>query len=275
MGMLRPVDPNGLLLILAADAPAAIPELWSFASLIALLTLTAMEVVLGIDNLVFIAVVAGRLPPEQRDRARRIGLALAVIVRVALLLAITWIMALKKPWFQLLGHEISGKEFILIAGGLFLIYKATKEIHHKVEHTAEKAAASSAVASFGAVIGQILVIDAVFSLDSVITAVGMVPHKQIMIAAIIISIIIMLVFSKAVTDFVNRHPTIKILALSFLLLIGVMLVAEGFERHIPKGYIYFAMAFSLLVELLQMRMSRVANAAGLPASNPSPPSPVA
>lgn len=270
--MLPLVDPNGLSSLLAADAPAAIPALWSFASLMALLTLTAMEVVLGIDNLVFIAVVAGRLPPERRDRARQVGLMLAVGVRIGLLLAITWIMELKKPWFNLLGHQISGKEFILIAGGLFLIYKSTKEIHHKVEHVAETSIGHAAVASFGAVIGQILVIDAVFSLDSVITAVGMVPHKEIMIVAIIISIAIMLAFSKSVTDFVNRHPAVKILALSFLLLIGVMLVAEGFEYKIPKGYIYFAMAFSLMVELLQMRMSRRGHSATLPASNPLTPS---
>ena len=229
--------------------------LWTLDSLLAFLTLTAMETVLGIDNLVFIAIVAGKLPENQRDRARQVGLMLAVFVRVGLLLAISWLASLTAPLFTVLGAEISGKSLIMLAGGLFLIFKATKEIHSKVEGKHEKHQGRGNAAGFGAVVGQILVIDAIFSIDSVVTAVGMANHVPVMIAAVVASIGIMLVFSKAVTDFVNRHPTIKVLALSFLILIGVVLMADGLGQHVNKGYIYFAMAFSLVVDLLQMRMT--------------------
>lgn len=224
-------------------------------NLIALATLTAMETVLGIDNIVFLAILVGRLPPNQRDRARQVGLTLAVVTRIALVLGITWIMGLKAELFSVMGHAMSGKDLVLLGGGLFLIAKSTHEIHSKVED-AERPVSAAAVtySSFAGAIVQILVMDCIFSLDSVITAVGMAKSRAIMIAAIVVSIGIMLAFSGYIVRFVDRHPTIKVLALSFLILIGVMLVAESFGQSIPKGYIYFAMAFSLGVEMVNLRL---------------------
>jgi len=221
--------------------------------LLALVTLTAMEIVLGVDNVVFIAILTGRLPARQQLTGRRLGLGLALGVRILLLLAITWMMGLTRPLFSVLGHDVSGRDLILLGGGLFLIFKATWEIYDKVE--AEHAAQGRRVAraAFVWVILQILVLDIVFSLDSVITAVGMADDVPIMVVAMVIAMLVMLVSMGTVSGFVERHPSVKILALAFLLLIGVMLVAEGMGRHVPKGYIYFAMAFSLLVELLNLR----------------------
>ena len=221
--------------------------------LIALVTLTAMEIVLGIDNVVFLAILVGRLPADQQPLARRLGLSLALGIRIGLLLAITWIMGLTAPFFSVLGRDVSGRDLILLGGGLFLIAKATWEIYDKVEAGHEAAAAGAARGAFMLVLIQILLIDIVFSLDSVITAVGMANDLAIMIIAMVLSMLVMLVSAGAVSDFVNRHPSVKILALSFLLLIGVMLVAEGAGSHVNKAYIYFAMAFSLLVEMLNLR----------------------
>ncbi len=228
------------------------PEAW-----ISLATLSAMEIVLGIDNIVFLSILAGRLPPAQQPRARRIGLAFALATRLALLFAISWVMRLTRPLFEVLGHGWSGRDLILLVGGLFLLAKATHEIHDKLEVQHEKELGGSRRgASFWLVILQIGVLDIVFSLDSVITAVGMARHLAIMVAAMVLAVGVMLVFAGSIGDFVERHPTMKMLALSFLLLIGVMLVAESFGKHIEKGYIYFAMAFSFGVELLNMRMRR-------------------
>jgi predicted tellurium resistance membrane protein TerC len=222
-------------------------------SLIALLTLTVLEIVLGIDNIIFISILSGKLPKEQQDKARLLGLALAMITRILLLFSIVWIMKLTLPLFTALGQEISGRDIILIAGGLFLLAKSTFEIHDKLE--GEEGHRSSKVAkSFGSVITQILLLDLVFSLDSVITAVGMANNIIIMIVAVVIAVGVMMVSSKSISNFVEKHPTVKILALSFLLLIGVSLIAEGLEQHIPKGYIYFAMAFSVFVEMLNLKM---------------------
>jgi predicted tellurium resistance membrane protein TerC len=221
--------------------------------LIALVTLTAMEIVLGIDNVVFLAILVGRLPVGQQPLARRLGLSLALGIRIGLLLAITWIMGLTAPFFSVLGRGISGRDLILLGGGLFLIAKATWEIYDKVEAGHDEAAAGTARGAFMLVLIQILLIDIVFSLDSVITAVGMANDIAIMIIAMVLSMLVMLVSAAGVSDFVNRHPSVKILALSFLLLIGVMLVAEGAGSHVNKAYIYFAMAFSLLVEMLNLR----------------------
>jgi predicted tellurium resistance membrane protein TerC len=220
---------------------------------IALGTLTVLEIVLGIDNIVFISILAGKLPLQDRARARRVGLSLAMIIRILLLLSITWIMRLTAPLFSALGQEISGRDIILLVGGLFLLGKSTLEIHEKLEG-AEGHAAGGVVKSFAAVIVQILLLDIVFSLDSVITAVGMAEDVAVMILAVIIAVGVMLVSSGAISDFVDRHPTVKILALSFLLLIGVSLIGEGLEQHIPKGYIYFAMAFSVFVEMINLRV---------------------
>ena len=221
--------------------------------LAALLTLSALEIVLGVDNVVFIAILAARLPASQQASARRLGLSLALGIRIGLLFAITWIMSLTRPLFAVLGHEVSGRDLILLAGGLFLIFKATWEIYDKLEvqHTDTGAARGRGV--FAAVLIQILVLDIVFSLDSVITAVGMAENVAIMVAAMVIAMVVMLFSMEAISGFVERHPSVKILALAFLLLIGVMLVAEGFGQHVSKGYIYFGMAFSLLVELLNLR----------------------
>lgn len=235
-------------------------DLFTPEALIALLTLTSLEVVLGIDNVIFIAILAGKLPPSQRDTARRLGLCLAVVSRAILVLAIGWVMQLNQPLFTLFSIDFSGKDLILIGGGLFLLGKATYEIHHKVEAAAKPESTMPAAISLRTVLMQVLIIDVVFSLDSVITAVGMTEGLKspviIMIGAIAISVIVMLLFSKAIVTFIERHPALKILALAFLLLIGTLLVAEGFHQKIPKGYVYFAMAFSLGVDLLQMRATR-------------------
>ncbi len=224
------------------------PEIW-----IALITLTALEIVLGIDNIIFITVLAGRLPEEERNRGRTIGLALAMITRILLLLSLTWIMGLTKPLFQILTQEISGRDIILLIGGLFLLAKSTHEIHANLEGDVEHAKNNKA-ATFVGVITQIAVLDIIFSLDSVITAVGLVDRLPVMITAIIIAIVVMMISAKAIGDFVESHPTIKMLALSFLILVGVSLVGEGLAFHIPKGYIYFAMAFSVGVEMLNIKM---------------------
>jgi predicted tellurium resistance membrane protein TerC len=221
--------------------------------LVALVTLTALEVVLGVDNVVFIAIVSARLPPAQQPLARRIGLALALITRVLLLLTLSWIMGLTQPLFQVLGRAFSGRDLILLAGGAFLMAKATWEIYANVEGTHEKAHAEGARRGMMGVVLQIMVLDIVFSLDSVITAVGMVDDVPIMIVAIVLAMGVMLVAMETVSGFVESHPSIKILALSFLMLIGVVLVADGLGHHLPKGYVYFPMAFSLGVELLNLR----------------------
>lgn len=237
------------------------PELFTFENLAALLTLTLLEIVLGIDNIVFIAIITGRLEPGVQPRARRLGLLAAMGTRIVLLLSIKWIMGLEEELFKLFDHGVSGKDLILLAGGLFLLGKATFEIHDKLETPKEDSkhpqGRAVAVASFGKVILQIMLIDVVFSLDSVVTAVGMTKHLPVMITAIVIAVLVMMIFAETVSAFIERHPTLKMLALSFLLLIGVMLVAEGCHQHISRGYIYFAMAFSLVVEALNIRASRV------------------
>jgi len=224
------------------------PQIWT-----ALLTLTALEIVLGIDNIVFISILADKLPQSQRDKARIVGLTGAMVMRIMLLFAIGWIIGLTEPWFGVFGQDFSGRDLILLIGGFFLLFKATMEIHEKLEGH-EETTSKSAPASFMAVIVQIMLLDAVFSLDSVITAVGMADDIAVMIAAVVISIGVMLVASKSIADFVQKHPTVKILALSFLILIGMSLVAEGFGQHIPKGYIYTAMAFSIIVEIINLRV---------------------
>ena len=220
---------------------------------IALGTLTVLEIVLGIDNIVFISILAGKLRQEDRARARRVGLSLAMIIRILLLLSITWVMSLTAPLFAVLGWEISGRDVILFVGGLFLIGKSTLEIHEKLEGV-EGHGSAKVAKSFASVIIQILLLDIVFSLDSVITAVGMADDVAVMILAVIIAVGVMLLSSSAISEFVDRHPTVKILALSFLLLIGVSLIGEGLDHHIPKGYIYFAMAFSVFVEMINLRI---------------------
>ncbi len=229
----------------------ASPEAW-----VALATLVALEIVLGIDNIIFISILVGRLPAEQRDRARKIGLGLAMFARLALLFSLVWIMGLIEPIFSVLGQGVSGRDLILIGGGLFLIAKSTHEIHNSLEGQPEEGGTSVAQVGFYSVLVQIAVLDIVFSLDSVITAVGLVDQLPIMVIAIIIAVAVMLVAAKPISNFVDGHPTIKMLALSFLLMIGFTLVAEGFEVHVPKGYIYFAMAFSVSVELLNLHMLR-------------------
>jgi predicted tellurium resistance membrane protein TerC len=222
-------------------------------ALVGLLTLTALEIVLGIDNIIFISILSGKLPAEQQPRARTVGLALAMLMRIALLLVLSWIIRLTAPLFEVVGQEISGRDLILIAGGLFLVAKSTYEIHDKLE--GEHGEISKKVPpTFAAVIFQILLLDIVFSLDSVITAVGMVDEVGVMIAAVVVAVAFMMVFAGPISRFVEKHPTVKMLALSFLLLIGVTLIAEGFEQHISKGYIYFAMAFSILVEMLNLKL---------------------
>jgi predicted tellurium resistance membrane protein TerC len=228
------------------------PQAW-----VALLTLTILEIVLGIDNVIFISILAGKLPAEQQGKARTIGLAMAMIMRVLLLLSLAWIIKLTAPLFTVLGHEISGRDLILLLGGLFLIAKSTHEIHDKLE--GEEGDTIKRVApSLTSVIVQISLLDIVFSLDSVITAVGMAKDLGVMITAVIIAVLIMLVSAGTISSFVNRHPTVKMLALSFLLLIGTSLIAEGLEFHIPKGYVYFAMAFSVFVEVLNIQFRRKA-----------------
>jgi predicted tellurium resistance membrane protein TerC len=239
-----------------------LPETW-----ISLATLTAMEVVLGIDNVVFLTILAGRLPADRQPSARRLGLAFALLTRLGLLFAISWVMGLTAPFVRVGSMGVSGRDLILLGGGLFLIAKATFEIHDKLE-TAGHAPARGGRGSFWLVILQIAVLDVVFSLDSVITAVGMAQHLPVMVAAMVVAVAVMLVFAGAVGDFVERHPTVKMLALSFLILIGVMLVAEGLGHHIDKGYVYFAMAFSLGVELLNLRLRKPGHPT---ASPPAPP----
>lgn len=223
---------------------------------IALLTLTSLEIVLGIDNIVFISILAGKLPSHRQARARTIGLAVAMITRVALLLSLTLIMRLTQPLFEVMGQEISGRALILILGGLFLIGKSTHEIHDKLEGKQGEASARAA-ASFAGVVIQIGLLDIIFSLDSVITAVGMANNVWIMVIAIVVAVGVMMVSSGMISAFIHRHPTVKMLALSFLLLIGVTLIAEGFDQHVSKGYIYFAMAFSVFVEMLNLRVRGV------------------
>ncbi len=223
-------------------------------NLIGLVTLTSMEIILGIDNIVFIAILSARLPPAQQPAARRLGLVLAMLMRIGLLFAITWVMKLTSPLFSVLDHSFSGRDLILGLGGLFLIGKATTEIHHKLEHHGEPSKATGQKSSFTGIVLQIMVLDVVFSLDSVITAVGMVQAIPVMIVAVILSVAVMLIFSGSISDFILKYPTMKILALSFLLLIGVMLLADSLGQHIDKRYAYFAMAFSLFVELLNLKL---------------------
>ena len=224
--------------------------------LLALVTLSAMEIVLGIDNVVFIAILVARLPEAERELARRLGLFLALGIRIGLLFTISWLMGLTAPLFTVLGQAVSGRDLILLGGGLFLIFKATWEIYDKVEAGPHHQAAGAAHAAFAGVLLQILLLDIVFSLDSVITAVGMANNLSIMVIAMVLAMLVMLASAGAVSRFIDAHPSLKILALAFLLLIGVMLVAEGMGTHVEKGYIYFAMAFSLLVELINMRYRR-------------------
>jgi predicted tellurium resistance membrane protein TerC len=236
-----------------------ISALWTAEGLLSLVTLSALETVLGIDNVVFLSILTGRLPAEQQPRARRIGLMLALGSRLLLLLGISWVMGLTRPLFEVMGHEISGRDLILLGGGAFLIFKATREIHDKLEVSVEHQHAQMAGkgrAAFGMVLVQVAILDVVFSLDSVITAVGMAKDLVIMVVAMFIAMGVMLAFAGSIGDFVQRHPTMKVLALSFLILIGVMLVAEGMGQHISKGYIYFAMAFSFIVELLNLRVRK-------------------
>ena len=229
------------------------PQIW-----ISLFTLTALEIVLGIDNVIFISILAGKLPVEQQAKARQLGLSLALITRVLLLMSLTWIMGLTKPLFALpvMDRDISGRDLVLLLGGLFLIWKSVKEVHEKLEAADGHATAGRAQASFAGVIAQILVLDIVFSLDSVITAVGMANNIWVMVTAVVIALGVMLKFAGAISDFVNRHPTLKMLALSFLILIGVALVGEGLGHHIPKGYIYFSMAFAFGVEMLNLKLRK-------------------
>ncbi len=229
----------------------ASPEAW-----VALATLTALEIVLGIDNIIFISILIGRLPAHQRDFGRRVGLGLAMVMRLALLFSIAWVMGLKETWFSLFGNEISGRDIILICGGLFLLFKSTHEIHSSLEGPKESPDGVPVVSGLLGILVQIAVLDLVFSLDSVITAVGLVDHVSIMAIAIILAVVVMLLAAKPIGDFVDENPTIKILALSFLILIGVTLLVEGFDVHVPKGYIYFAMAFSISVEMINIRMRK-------------------
>lgn len=232
-------------------------ELLSPENLIALLTLTALEIVLGIDNIIFIAILVGKLKGEQQRKARTLGLSLAMLMRIALLLAINWIMLLTEPLFAIFSHDFSGRDLILLLGGLFLIAKATFEIHDKIENPEgqEKELKKKAV-SFASVITQIVLIDIVFSLDSVITAVGMSNNIPVMVTAVVIAVLVMMFFAKSIGEFIEEHPTFKMLALAFLLLIGVMLVADGCGKHVDKGYIYFAIGFSLGVEMLNMKIRK-------------------
>jgi predicted tellurium resistance membrane protein TerC len=227
------------------------PEAW-----IALATLTALEIVLGVDNIIFISVLVARLPPEQRQKARVLGLGLAMGTRIGLLLSLTWLMGLTEPLLTVLDQAISPRDLILAGGGAFLIAKATREIHDSLEGPEEETTAAAAKAAFASVLVQIAVIDIIFSLDSVITAVGLVSQVPVMVLAIVIAVVVMMFAARPIGDFVDTHPTVKMLALSFLILVGVALIGEGFDLHIPKGYIYFAMAFSVTVEMLNLRLRR-------------------
>lgn len=229
------------------------PETW-----IALLTLTALEIVLGVDNIIFISILVAKLPKQQQNKARVLGLGLAMLTRIALLLSIVWVMKLTAPLFTVLVKEISGRDLILIVGGLFLLWKSTLEIHDSLEGAEEKRAGKGG-AGFAGTLAQIAVLDIVFSLDSVITAVGLANEVAVMVVAVVLAVIVMMFSSGAIGDFVDRHPTIKMLALSFLVLIGVTLIAEGFDLHVSRGYIYFAMVFSVTVEMLNMRLRKKAN----------------
>jgi predicted tellurium resistance membrane protein TerC len=249
-----------------------VSEIFTPDNLVALLTLTLLEIVLGIDNIVFISILTGKLPKEQQPKAWRIGLSLAMFMRIGLLLSLSWVMGLTATLFAPFGHEISGRDLILLLGGLFLVGKATWEIHDKLEGGDHHGPGGKAAHSFGAVLIQILLLDLVFSLDSVITAVGMASSVYVMITAVVISIVIMLIFAQKIGAFVDRHPTIKMLALSFLILIGVLLVADGLGQHIRKGYVYFAMAFSLGVEMLNLRLRKKTEPVELRrSSTPEPP----
>ena len=230
-----------------------LPEAW-----VALATLLALEIVLGIDNIIFISILVGRLPPQQRELARRLGIGFAMLTRLALLFSLAWIIGLVEPWFSVLGQDISGRDLVLVLGGLFLLAKATHEIHLSLEAPQEAEASMAAAARNGMVgiVVQIALLDIVFSLDSVITAVGLVDHLSVMVLAILGAVAVMLFAARSIGDFVDRHPSIKMLALSFLMMIGLTLMAEGFDVHVPKGYIYFAMAFSVVVELLNIRVRR-------------------
>jgi predicted tellurium resistance membrane protein TerC len=228
--------------------------------LTAFLTLTALELVLGIDNIVFLTILAGKLPVEQQARARTTGLALAMLLRIGLLFTLSWLVGLTNPWFSIFGEEISGRDLILLIGGLFLVAKSTTEIHNKIEGEGGEAGPTRKSSGFWPVIAQMLALDIVFSLDSVITAVGMVNNLNVMVAAVVVSVGVMMFFAKPVGDFVDKHPTVKMLALSFLLMIGLSLVAESFDHHIPKGYIYFSMAFSCLVEMLNLKARKITQA---------------
>lgn len=227
------------------------PQAW-----IALVTLTVLEIVLGIDNIIFISIQAAKLPINMQEKARYIGLGLAMFIRIALLFSLSWLMGLTKPLFTVIGNQISGRDLILISGGVFLLWKSTMEIHEKLEGEEHVSTAVKAGVSFGSVIIQILLLDIVFSLDSIITAIGMANRLLVMVAAVVIAVGFMMLFSGGISTFVEKHPTIKMLALSFLLLIGVSLVADGLAFHIPKGYIYFAMAFSVMVEMLNLRIKK-------------------
>jgi predicted tellurium resistance membrane protein TerC len=225
------------------------PQAW-----LALVTLTVLEIVLGIDNIIFITILVGRLPPEQRNRARVLGLGLAMGSRILLLLSLAWVMTLKEPLFGLFSRDFTGRDLILLGGGLFLLWKSVHEIHNSLEGEEEHAQGGAATATFGSVLVQIAIIDIIFSLDSVITAVGMADDIEVMVIAVIAAVGVMMFAAKAIGEFVDRHPTIKMLALSFLILVGFALVAEGFHFHVPKGYVYFAMAFSVAVEMLNLRV---------------------
>ena len=228
----------------------ASPEAW-----VALTTLIALEIVLGIDNIIFISILVARLPPEQRDFARRLGIGFAMLTRLGLLFSLSWIIGLTEPWFSVLGEEISGRDLVLIVGGLFLLYKSTKEIHGTLEGAESEVSVKVKESLLGAII-QIGILDIVFSLDSVITAVGLVDHLAIMVVAIVVAVLVMLLSAKPIGEFIDVHPTLKMLALSFLMMIGLTLMVEGFDVHVPKGYIYFAMAFSILVEVLNIRLRK-------------------
>jgi predicted tellurium resistance membrane protein TerC len=235
----------------------ASPEGW-----VALLTLTVLEIVLGVDNIIFISILAGKLPTHQQNQARRLGLLAAMFMRLGLLFSIAWITRLTQPLFAVLGHDVSGRDLVLILGGLFLLGKSTHEIHDNLEGPEEHGRAK-AVASLGAVIAQIMLLDIVFSLDSVITAIGMAEHLSIMVLAVVVAVAVMMVAAKPIGDFVERHPTVKMLALSFLLLIGLSLVLDGAGHHVPKGYIYFAMGFSVFVEMINIRVRKHAQPVAL------------
>jgi predicted tellurium resistance membrane protein TerC len=229
------------------------PEIWA-----ALATLTALEIVLGIDNIIFLSITTAKLPPHQQPSARLLGLAAAMLMRIGLLFSLYWLAHLEKPWFTLplLNESISGRDVVLIGGGLFLLFKSTLEIYEKLEGEEHVNAPGRAATSYASAIIQIMILDIVFSLDSVITAIGMTDQRPIMVAAIVIAVLVMMLFAGPISRFVNSHPSVKILALSFLILIGVALIGEGFEMHIPKGYIYFAMAFSVAVEAINIRLHR-------------------